>query len=544
MSPRHRTTLLPVVVGALLVATLPFGLSGALPWRDVPTVGDAADPLQQAAILQWTLRRLPLSTADWNAPWLWPAPHALATMDPLVMQALLVTWLPGARGNAALAYNAALALTLALSFLAVRLLARRLGLGRGAAWLAGVAYAVGPYAASHAMHLNQLPQPWLPLALLGLLRMGNGRTSGALLLAGALLAQLASGVYLMAATCAAVAIVAIVMAPKLSRRTWMALAGAMLVVAVALWAYSRPYAAAAAELPGFVRTPQQVGPFAARPFDLLHPPASHLLPWPRALDARPSLYPGWLWVLLAACGTLALWREHARGTVERWWMVGLFAASFVGLVLAFGRTMPLPILGEVSMPFAWLQDAVWPLRAIRAPSRFFVVASLALALCGAGGAAWCWRRFRTSPLRALAVAGLLLALLELAPGRTARLRVQPDVEERAVLVALAAQPRPSPWVTFPQPCSEAEERALDARAMLWAVLADQPVAGGASGFVPNEVAALRSACCAGADARCLAHLERAGVRLVLSRRGLVPPDVSPRRVAGAGEWELLGLLPE
>jgi hypothetical protein len=358
-------------------------------------------------------------------------------------------------------------------------------------------------------------------------------------LAAALLAQLAAGVYLMAATCAAVGVVAIAMAPRFSRRSWLALAGALLVVVAALWGFSRPYAAATAELPGFVRTPDQVGPFAARPFDLLHPPASHLLPWPSALSGRPSLYPGWLWALLAVAGAVALWRHHAQGAIERRWLVGLLAASCVCTVLTFGRTLPVPGRGEVSMPFAWLQDAVWPLRAIRAPSRFFVVTSLALALCGAAGTAWLWQRFRSSPLRALAVAGLLLAMLELAPGPIARLRVQPSTDEHELLSALAAQPRPSPWVAFPQPCSEADEGILDGRTMLWAVLADQPVAGGASGFVADEVAALRVACCAGPDENCLGYLERSGVRLALIRRGLAPPDVQLQRVASAGDWELL-----
>ena len=48
-----------------------------------------------------------------------------------------------------------------------------------------------------------------------------------------------------------------------------------------------------------------------------------------------------------------------------------------------GRSAPVPFSSsEPSLPFAWLQDALWPLRAIRAPYRFFQAATLACSSSG------------------------------------------------------------------------------------------------------------------------------------------------------------------
>jgi hypothetical protein len=514
-----------VLAGALLAGSAPLLLSRAVPWRDIPALGSGLDPMQQAAILHYTLEHLPLRATDWSAPFFWPAPCSLAYMDPLVGQAVLVAWLPGVRANPALAYNAALAITLALAFGATVLLARRAGAGRGGAWLAGWAYALSPYAASHFMHLNQLPSPWLPLAMLGMLLLARRRQGGAVVLAGALLAQLASGLYAMAAACLACAVMLPCLASRLRRREWLVLSGVLLAVAAATWIWSRPYVAAAAAVPGYTRTAAQSGPFSARVFDLAHPPGSHLLPWPRALANRSSLYPGWLWTMLAAAGAALLWRSADSAT--RRWQCGLALAALAGLVLSFGRSLPLPGLGETTMPFAWLQDALWPLRAIRAPSRFFVVVTLPLALCGGVGAAALAKRVRGRRRAAalLPVPMLMLvlaALLELAPGPIQRVAVTPQGEERQIVELLAHQPHPTPWISFPQPQGEIREGPQDARSMLWAALSGQPVAGGSSGFVPAEVRALRAACYPSADAACLQALSKAGVRLAI-----VPRDMAP-----------------
>ena len=74
-------------------------------------------------------------------------------MDPLWGQSLLVAWLPPPLRSVALTYNVALGLTLALAFGATVLLGRGLRLSRTASMLAGLVYALGPYAMSHLQAL-------------------------------------------------------------------------------------------------------------------------------------------------------------------------------------------------------------------------------------------------------------------------------------------------------------------------------------------------------------------------------------------------------
>jgi hypothetical protein len=525
-------TSVALAAGGLLLACHPLVLGGVVPWRDVPALADGQDPLLQTAILQQVLRVFPWTLERWNAPFAWPGAYSLAYMDPLVGQAVLSSWMPFTRTFPALAYNVSLVVTLGLAAAFTGLLASSLGAGRIAAGLAAVAYVASPYAAGHLQHLNQLPTPWLPLALWGILQLTRGRTRGAVALGGALVFQTISGVYYTVVVALVVACVLLAVAPRLPRRGWWGVAAAGVTFAVALWIWSLPYRAAADSVEGFTRTAAQGGPFAARVFDFWHVAPARWLPWPPVAEGRPALYPSLVWLALAGVGW---WRGASSDREGRAMLLGLLGASALATLLAFGRTMPVPGWDqEPTLPWAWLQDHVWPLRAIRATSRLFLPVTLVIALCGARPLAAVQQRHRW-----WGVALLALAVVDLAPGPLRSVRVQPTPAERGLIEHLKARPDSTVWAMLPMPGREMDESPADARAMLWAVLCGQPFAGGSTGFVPARLQALREAC---QGRGCLASLAAAGVREVVVARDapLVPPGPPEARM---GAWTVYALNP-
>lgn len=523
------------VIAATLCGVTPLLLSASHPLRSVPSLAGGIDPLLQSGILQWVLRHPPINITAWNAPFFWPSEFSLAFMDTLFGQALLIYPLPFARDWPALAYNLCLMLTLALCFLATVRLARELELSRGAALLAATVFVLGPQAAGHFHHLNQLPAPFLPLALWGALRVSRGRPTGILWIAVAVFLQPLWGFYNLAVLWVALLCTLPFLLPGLGNRWGLALT---LVYALGLlWgvAAGAPYREAADLLAGYVRGPEMVGPYAGRPFDLLHPPSVSLLAWPASIPGRPVLYAGILWPLVALVGFVAALRGDKRPLArEMWW--GLALAGVVGLLLSFGRRMPLPLLGEVDLPLGYLQDRFWALQSLRAPTRLFLPAALVMALAGA----FCLDLLRGCKSRSLALLGVALiglALLDLAPGRFGAVRVQPDGEEQELMVQLEASASEGAWIAFPTPCDERQERELDARCMLWAAMTERPVAGGSSGFVPMPVRRIRRACCRGLGEVCADDLRREGVSHLLLDPGQEQPWLGELQWEGT-RWRL------
>ncbi|HEX9640481.1 MAG TPA: hypothetical protein VGB13_04135, partial [Candidatus Krumholzibacteria bacterium] len=522
---------------AVAVAVLPYVLASAPPATHAPASYDGVDPLLQSAVLLYSADTLPLDLARWNAPFFYPVPLSLSFMDPLLGQAAAVRWIPTLRGSVGRLYFAAFALSVGLAFIATIQLGRALGLSERQGTLAGLAFVLCPYAAAHWHHLNQLPSPWIPWALLGVLRLRRRDRGGAALLLFALCAQLAFGIYGLASALVVVLPLAAFCFWVGGRRERVRLLIALATFGAVLWLYSTPYRLAAATVEGFDRGVQESGPYAARIFDLWHGPRSHLMAWPSWIPGRGVIYPGWG---LFALSVVAVGLGRRRGEDRGWILVALLAAAF-GVVLAFGRSAPVPFAAsEPSLPFAWLQDLLWPLRAIRASYRFFQPATLALALLAPVGATLLWARARPAPRAVLALL-FALVVLDVAPGRLPRVRLEADGAERELITRLAARPD-RPWTILPQPCGESAETAGDARAMQWAVLSGAPLVGGSSGFVPPSHLAMRSRCCGGANVGCIEALRAMGVRRVLTLDEIENVD-GIRSEGRCGEFWCYELLP-
>ncbi len=464
------------------------------------------DAVFQAGLLEWGARHV--WTPDiWRAlPIFHPVEDAIAFMDPLTLQAVLVQPLHRLGLSSAALYNAACLLSLALAGLAASALWRASGGGARAGGVAALLLLGSPYTLAQLGHLNQLPPPGVPAALAALLwaltrwERGESPAPGWWLLAGALVAQAGLGWYGFAY---ALLGCGIVLAGWLWhrrrdlawRRALRTAAVPLLVAAGGIWLLATPHLDTAARESDFTRHPGEIRWYTADVQHLLNTGAYRAAPadlWgggegpqTRHVDvARQVLHPGWTALLLAAAGFVLRARLPAR---RRTWGFLLLGAGAAGLILAFGDSVGLPWTDRrLTLPMGWLQQTLPPARAFRAVWRFSFLFTLAVTWWAAAG--WTWlaslpgRRGRLLPVFAVVV-----LLLESVPV---------SVPTVALGDQTRARPRPrgdEAVLTLPAPPDVYAEDLREAR-WLWRSLATgRPVTGGVSGWVPPSTRELRTA---------------------------------------------------
>ena len=162
--------------------------SRLLPHLRTHVYSDLGDPLLNTSILAWSAAHRPLTEAWWNFPAFAPLSGVTAFTEHLLLTypvASPVIWLTG---NPVLAYNLVFLLAPPLNGMAAFALARELlgrwslgegGTGsRGAALVAGLAFAFAPYQSVHLSHVQHMTSFGMPLALLWLHRyFRTGRRS-------------------------------------------------------------------------------------------------------------------------------------------------------------------------------------------------------------------------------------------------------------------------------------------------------------------------------------------------------------------------------
>ena len=375
----------------MIVATLAYAaLAVALTWplargiaRDVP--GDLGDPLLNTWILAWDadhlLRALggqPSALGEyWNANIYYPHPLALAYSDHLTAQAIQILPAYAIGKNPLLCYNLLLLSTFVLSGLGMFLFTRELTANRGAAFVAGLAFAFAPYRVGSLPHVQVLSSAWMPFTLLGFRRFFETRRIAPL--AGASAAwwaqNLSCAYYLIFFS----PIVALYVAWELTtRRLWgdartlARVAAAAAAVVLATTPFVLPYVTV--RQMGFVpRSLAETDHFAADVYAYLTADPK-LWVWGRVLQAWPraenALFPGLTIVVLAAIAVVVAWRE-ARTTVgpgvrlkpdatgdatggrihraDRWLGWALVASTVVLVAILFGWTLRLPVLKITSL---------------------------------------------------------------------------------------------------------------------------------------------------------------------------------------------------
>lgn len=404
-----RNSVLPHLPVVAVLAVFSVILTWPLVTRMRDTLTSWGDPVFQMWTIAWNWHALttdPLSIFDANVFYPWR--NVLAYSDHLFGQTLLVLPVLAITDNGILADNISVFLALILSGLAMYLLVYDLTGNRGAAVVAGVAFAFAPPRLAHFEHLHVLSAQWLPLALLCLHRAvarRDERTArerasrrrwpwaagvGAMFFAQGLfgvyffyfmivMLVIAGGVYLAfavwdgdrgALTGLGLSAVAC------------AVAGVLLIPT--LWPYQEVH-----DDLGIEREAVEVNFWSAKRSD-------YLAAWPGNdlygsvledyhRDIERDLFPGLLIVGLAAVGVF-----YRRGGRVRWVFLAIVGGSVIlsfGLSgFVFGREIPLPY----RVFYDWLPG----FRAIRVPARFGH-----LALVGLGGLAgfgasqiWCWLR--------------------------------------------------------------------------------------------------------------------------------------------------------
>ena len=191
------------------VARVPLAylaLTLALTWPMALHLGESlnevGDPPLQAWTLAWNAHALRTDPARiWQAPIFYPYADTLAYADHHLLLSVAATPLIWLTDNPALALNLLVLLSFVLSAWAVYTLARDLTGEPWAAFVAGAGFAFCAYRMAHIVHLNLLQTAWLPWALVFLQRLlrprelGGGRARDALLFGLFAALQAATAIY-------------------------------------------------------------------------------------------------------------------------------------------------------------------------------------------------------------------------------------------------------------------------------------------------------------------------------------------------------------
>jgi hypothetical protein len=462
--------------------------------RDLAHSGpmDRPDGRLNAWILAWAGQAAwTQPSRTFQAPAFHPLPDVLAFSENLLLPAALVEPLQRWSGPV-LAYNLTLLASLLLSGVGVQLLVRRVTGDALAAFVAGAAFAAGPYRWIRTAHLHAQLTVLLPLALLTLDRFWERRTLRRALAVGLLLAlQALASIYLGAITAATLAVaIAVALAGGLRSRELGRLALAGLLAALALVPVMRPYLRMRA-FEGQEFTLESVADFAAT---LPSYAAAGTPAWgwatQRLLDPatlRDALFPGLTLLVLGVAGLAAAPRRYRAVAI---------AASAAAIVLS---------LGPGTAVYRFLHEHVVLVRGLRALSRFAVVPMLAL-----------------SVLSGLALAGRRRLLAWTALGLVM-------VESANLPLRLQRYDGPSPatrWLAGGRGAVLVLPLAEDdTRVMLDGLVHGRPLVNGYSAFLPRPFDRATELFADGLGEEGLRFLRAVGVSHVVSRQPLALRDL-------------------
>lgn len=392
MTLAWRAAAVYIVAAVAVTYPLAFSLTSRL-----GALQGAGDPYLNLWILGWALRAWTtdpssvLSGRVFDANIFFPAEGTLAYSEHFLVQALALSPVYALTHNVVLCHNLLLIASIALSGLAMHAFVRAVTGSATGAYVAGLAWACWPYRTAHLLHIQLQALYVLPLVLLCLHRvMARRRWRDVAALAVSTALQVVVSIYygLMTAVVLVVAAIALAIATGQwrSSRLWLRLAAAGIVAAALSVPALLPYVRTQ-QGEGFGRTLSEAAPHSASlqaytqvpPVNLLYGRTGLLdprLPAPGQRDrthVEHQLFPGFVLLALSIVGAIRNFRSDARPLVMS--SLGLLIA---GVVLSLGpegfRTL-----------YAALHDNVFGFQAIRAPSRFAVIAMLGMATLAALG---------------------------------------------------------------------------------------------------------------------------------------------------------------
>ncbi|MEW6323552.1 MAG: hypothetical protein AB1635_20975 [Acidobacteriota bacterium] len=483
----------------------------------------------------------PLSIFDANI--YHPYPNTLAYSENLIGSALIaapVIWLTG---NLVLAVNVVQMLSLVLSGLGAYLLARRAGVGPLGAVLAGIVFLAAPPRFMRLGQLHLTTIQWVPFGLYflhGYLDTGRARDLRLALWTFTLQAVTSGhGTIFLGVSMLALVLYRVALGERLAlrhRARDVGVAGALALGPLVL--VFLPYRAAQRDV-GLVRTLENWLP---TPESYLASP-SHLHQWLRALvtdvdfnaAATAWLFPGVTVLVLALLSVLTLraqgpggWRERLRTDP------GAFYVLLAVLAVLFIVPPPLGLWPHVY----WMPG----LNFIRVPSRFMILAMLALGVAAGAGFDRLAAGLRSGGRRVafLALAALFVAEYFSAPVESVRYRIEIPAVDRW----LATQPGPFvvAEVPVPSPRNAGAFERHHTMAMLHATAHWQKTVHGYSGIRPPLHERLYRELAMFPDETSLASLREVGVTYVVVHEELYRPheraDVEARFARFADQLRL------
>lgn len=435
-----------------------------------------------------------------------PEPRTLAFTEHLFVPAMLsapVLWLGG---SPVLAHNLLLLIGFALTGWTMSLLIETWTGDRAAGILAGCLMAFNAHTLTRLAHVQAHHFEFLPLALLALDRVLQGRRlRDALRLSlWFVLQALCSGYLLVFSLLAMVCGVAARPTEWLGRRfkeTGPLLALAAVLAALATAPFLLPYYLVRTEQ-GLVRTLDQVSMFSASFGSYFSTGGRlHLSLWGSgAYRGGDTLFPG---VIALALVIVSLWSGVAfRDRRAR--MLLIFGVA--GVLLSFGPRFP---------PYVWLYDAVPLLQGIRGAARFGQLALVAVAgLAGFGLVVLRqrWREWAGASRTLLSAATAVLIVAVNLEAARAPLDYTPFTGIPRVYDVLADQPS---VVVAEMPFFPATQAHRNGPYVLASTRHFKPLLNGYGGFVPGSYRRIVEDLEHFPDARSLAALRAAGVSHVI-----------------------------
>ncbi len=378
-----------------------------------------ADALFFSWATSWVAQALPAPPSSVFAANIFhPNRTALLYGEPMIGVGLLALPIWTITRDAVATYNLTFVLTLVLSAFSMFLLAREVLGSVAAAPVAGVVFAFTTANYDSTARLQIVSGQWTPLLLFFLVRLWRGgRTRDALGMSAAAVMQGLSCSYytLYLATLLGVLAPTLLLLRgnrELRLKRWRGVALALLV---ALLPLAPVYVAQSRSL-GSVRSekPLRIGA-------LPHTSYWNVVPgnWfydGRIGSSRPPYddryFLGFATLLLAALGVgrrLLYGREPAEPQDRQAWLAFLAAFGVLAFVLGGGKLLPVPGLGELPGPYAWLHAHLPGYEQTRVPSRFSMFVRLVVAAYAGLGALTLSRWFPSAGRRVL-LAALVVAL--------------------------------------------------------------------------------------------------------------------------------------
>ena len=500
--------------------------------------------------LSWIAETLTSTPARlFDPPIFHPATRVLAFSDAVLLQGLLATPLLMAGAPVLPVSNLIFLLGPWASAMGVYLLVRELlsdqecavpGTrypipGRDAAFwpavIAGTIFGLLPYRIEHVMHLELQWSQWMPLTCWALYRtVRDGRVRDGVLTAVFVLAQFLSCIYYGVFLVLTLGITAPLLLLARRRASLPAIARALIVGAVVsagpLVAYSAPYRANQQTFGG--RGASEISTWSATPGSFVSTPHYNRLYGATWKYGSPEgrLFPGLLAIMLGGVG---LW---AARRVPVTWMFG--AALLLSSLLAMGTNTPVYRL-VLAVPM---------MGGLRAPARFGMVASLALAVLAGLGAARLLTRLPGGVWRHAAGAVLLACLTAEYASAVGPLHAY---LQRAPLYAVWLKQNPGGTVVD-LPIARAHALPLhEAEWSFYGRTHGHPLANGYSGYYPRGYLALLEAMIAFPRGTSVEALKARDVRfIVVHEDRYEPADVMElvARMRGTPGLRFIGRFPD